>query len=53
VKVQSATYGGRATWNTERGMLESMETRQHVESLDVKSSQRTVHDATMKVTRVK
>lgn len=52
VKVQGATYSGRATWNTERGMLEAMETRQHVESLDGKSNQRTTNDATMKVTRI-
>lgn len=52
VKVQGATYSGRATWNTERGMLEAMETRQHVESLDTKSNQRTTNDATMKVTRI-
>lgn len=53
VKVQNASYGGKATWNTERGMLDSMETRQHVESLDTKSNQRTINEATMKVTRLK
>lgn len=53
VQVQSATYTGHETWNTERGMLDSLETRQHVESVDTKSNQRTTNDATMRVTRLK
>jgi hypothetical protein len=52
IKVQNARYDGTYTWDTERGMLSSLETRQHLETLDAKSNRRTTEDATMKVTRL-